>query len=59
MTREEMWEELSGQIDEYALENVQTERQRIFGILKRIRESDDWDLMTVKDLEKFILGNKK
>lgn len=59
MTREEMWEELSGQIDEYALENVQTERQRIFGILKRIRESDDWDKMTVRDLEKFILGNRK
>lgn len=54
-----MWEELSGQIDEYALENVQTERQRIFGILKRIRESDDWDKMTVRDLEKFILGNRK
>ena len=59
MNREEMWEELSGQIDEYALENVKTERERIFGILKRIREGDDWNKMTVEDLKKFIFGNKK
>ena len=59
MTREQMWEELSGQIDEYSLENVQTERERIFRILKRIRESEDWDKMTVEDLKKFIFGNKK
>lgn len=46
-----------GQMDAYAMENVETDRQRIYGILIRIYNSDEEIDSDV--LERVILGNRK
>ena len=52
-----MWEELKGEIDAYAIENVEVERNRIHSILSNFIVMKEE--ITQEVLSKVILGNLK
>lgn len=55
----ETQKEIQSMMDAYACDYLETERARIFSVLERLRNSDEWTTLTIDDLAKIILGNKK